>query len=303
MTGLALVLGAAVLGAQSELGWKQTNDSLALVRGAKIVWQFNYKKKEGKPYFHPLTLAGSPPLTDLRPADHPWHRAVWFSWKFINGVLYWEEDPKTGKAPGETELLAVRTTARDDSSARFDLALSYHPPGKPPVLTEDRTVEVSPPAADGAYSIDWAARFTAGDTDVALDRTPIRGEPKGVDYGGYAGLSFRLAPSLRNWKFADGEGSIEGIWKRDRWMSFGGPIENRKAATIVVLDHPESFRHPTPWYIVRGMPYFSPAVLYQSPYTLSARRSITLKYRILLQLGPLNRKVVDEQWQRFAKEK
>ena len=82
------------------------------MRGTAVVWQFNYKTEEGKPYFHPITVAGSPALTDFRPADHPWHRALWFSWKYINGVLYWEEDRKTGKAPGETELTGVKVTAR-----------------------------------------------------------------------------------------------------------------------------------------------------------------------------------------------
>ena len=181
--------------------------------------------------------------------------------------------------------------------------MSYHPPGKPAVLAEKRTLQVSPPAADGGYFIDWLSVFTAGDADVLLDRTPILGQPNGVAWGGYAGLSLRLAPALRGWQFADSEGPVNQVWKKARWMSFGGPTGKGTSASIIVLDHPKSFRHPTPWYIVRGMPYFSPAVLYQSPYTLSARRSITLKYRILLQLGPLNRKVVDEQWQRFAKEK
>ena len=58
--------------------------------------------------------------------------------------------------------------------------MKYHPPGKPAVLTEKRTLEVSPPAADGAYFIDWLGVFTAGDTDVLLDRTPILGQPNGV---------------------------------------------------------------------------------------------------------------------------
>ena len=62
------------------------------------------------------------------------------------------------------------------------------------MLTEKRTLDVSPPSADGGYFIDWLGVFTAGDADVVLDRTPILGQPNGVAYGGYAGLSLRLAP-------------------------------------------------------------------------------------------------------------
>ena len=302
MTSISLLVVAAALGAQPDLAWKQTPDSLALTRGDRVVWQFNYKTDGGKPYFHPLTVAGSPVLTDFRPADHPWHRALWFSWKYINGVLYWEEDRKTGKAPGETELTHVKVTMGDGHAAQFELALSYHPPGKPAVLTEKRTLQVSPPAGDGAYFIDWLSVFTAGDADVLLDRTPILGQAKGVAWGGYAGLSLRLAPALRDWKFADSEGPVNKIWKEARWMSFGGPTGKGTSASIIVLDHPKSFRHPTPWYLLGGMPYFSPAVLYQKPYTLPAGKSILLKYRILFQPGPVDRDAAEKQWRQFAKQ-
>ena len=194
MMSFVVLLAAAAVSAEPELAWKETPHSLALVRGEQVVWQFNYKKEDGKPYFHPVTIAGGDPVTDLRPADHFWHKAIWFSWKTINGVLYWEEDPKTGKSPGETEVVDVQATPRDDHSARFELALSYHPPGQPAVLVERRIVEVSAPTADGAYHIDWQSTFTAGEADVVLDRTPIAGEPNGVSWGGYAGLSLRLVP-------------------------------------------------------------------------------------------------------------
>jgi hypothetical protein len=302
MTSIPLLLVAAALAAEPDPVWKQTPDSLALARGDRVVWQFNYKADGGKPYFHPITVAGSPVLTDFRPADHPWHRALWFSWKYINGVLYWEEDRKTGKAPGETELTHVKVTAGDDHAAQFELALSYHPPGKPAVLTEKRTLQVSPPAADGGYFIDWLSVFTAGDADVLLDRTPIPGQANGVAWGGYAGLSLRLAPALRGWQFADSEGPVNKVWKEARWMSFGGPTGKGTSAAIIVLDHPKSFRHPTPWYLIGSMPYFSPAVLYREPYTLPARKSILLKYRIVFQPGPLDRGAAERQRQQFAKQ-
>ncbi len=299
MIPLAVLLASFSISAEPELTWKQDAASLALLRGDHVVWQAHYDK-EGKPYFHPVTIAGSEPLTDFQPADHYWHRALWFSWKSINGLVYWEEDPKTGKSPGVTEVTGVKVDSRDDHSARIELALSYHPPGKPAVLTEKRVVEVSPPSREGSYHLDWLSTFAAGDRDVVLDRTPILGEPKGVGWGGYAGLSLRLAPALRAWEFADSEGPVKDRWKRARWISFSGPLPGGKSAAIVVLDHPTSFRHPAPWYLIQEMPYFSPAVLYQSPYTLPAGQSLTLKYRILIQAGPADRDAVERQWQRFA---
>jgi len=299
MTSLMILLASAVT-AEAGLAWQETPHSLALVRGAQVVWQFNYKPEEGKPYFHPVTIDGGPPVTNLRPADHYWHRALWFSWKSINGLVYWEEDPKTGKSPGETEVVAVKATPRQDYSARFELALHYHPPGQPPVLTEQRTVTVSAPTPTGAYHIDWLSTFTAGDAAVLLDRTPIAGEPNGVSWGGYAGLSLRLAPELRPWQFSDSDGAVKEVTKQARWIAFSGPAQNGGAAAIIVLEHPRSFRHPTAWYLIQGMPYFSPAILYRSPHTLPANQSLTLQYRIMFQPTAVDREAVEREWQAFS---
>jgi len=291
---------ASVVTAEPELAWKETSHSLALMRNSQIVWQFNYKPEEGKPYFHPITIGGGDPVTDLRPADHYWHRAIWFSWKSINGLVYWEENPQTGKSPGETEVITVKAAPRDDHSAQFELVLHYHPPGRPAVLTERRLVTVSAPTAAGSYHIDWLSTFTAGDADVLLDRTPIAGEPNGVSWGGYAGLSLRLAPELRPWQFSDSEGAVKEVTKQARWIAFSGPTQGGGTAAIIVLDHPHSFRHPTPWYLIQGMPYFSPAVLYRSPHTLPAKGNLTLKYRIIFQAEAVDREAVEREWQAFA---
>jgi hypothetical protein len=302
LISLCMFLAATIMAAEPELNWKQTDSSLALMRGEQVVWKFNYKKEEGKPYFHPVTVGGSNTLTDLRPSDHYWHRALWFSWKMIDGLNYWEEDPKTGKSQGQTEVLDVKATSRPDRSARFEVTISYHPPGKAPVMTEACRIDVSAPAVGGAYAMDWVSRFTAAEADVLLDRTPIVGEPNGVGWGGYAGLSLRLAPALKQWQFADRDGVIKQTSKQAKWMSFSGPLAEGKSGSIIVLEHPSSFRHPTTWYLINNMPYFSPAVLYRGSYTLPARQSITLKYRLLFQPEAVNTEKVEQAWQSFAKE-
>ncbi|MHC4621073.1 MAG: DUF6807 family protein [Planctomycetota bacterium] len=71
--------------AKPGYSWRQTDSSIALLSSEQTVWQFNYRKQEGRPYFHPLSLTDGTELTSLRPEDHRWHRALWFSWKYING--------------------------------------------------------------------------------------------------------------------------------------------------------------------------------------------------------------------------
>ena len=76
MTSIVLLLATAAMAGGPTYCWKQTDHSLALMEKDRVVWQFNYAKADGKPYFHPLSIAGSEPLTDQRPADHPWHHGI-----------------------------------------------------------------------------------------------------------------------------------------------------------------------------------------------------------------------------------
>ena len=156
--------------------WERGPDSVALLNHDKPVWQLNFARNGGYPYFNPLNLLDSTELVWLSPPDHPHHRALWFAWKMLNGVNYWEHSADGGV----TEVSDAKVTTNPDFSARIELAVSYHPPKQPAVLTEQRTITVTPPAADGSYKIDWFATFTAGPADVDMHG--------GTAGGGYAGL-------------------------------------------------------------------------------------------------------------------
>jgi hypothetical protein len=311
MTALMLLMGELVCAAQAEpqkkpnsekpnYSWRQTDSSLALLNYGRVVWQFNFDKKQGKPYFHPVCLTDGTELTWLRPQDHPWHRALWFSWKYINGLNYWEEDPKTGLSQGRTEIMEIIATPHDNHSTQIEMTLSYHPPDKSAVLTEKRLLIVSDPSSDGKYYIDWRSTFTASEKNVLLDRTPISGEKNGQSWGGYAGLSIRMAETTRQWQFIDSEGrkgqQMHG--KKARWVDFSG-----RAAGVAIFDHPNNFRHPSPWYIAEGMPYFSPAPLFNKPYTLTAGKSLTLQYRIWIHPGRTDPDLsgLEGEWKSFLK--
>lgn len=259
---------------------KQTDKSLALVKADKVVWQLNYGDKEGKPYFHPLRLPDGSDVTDLRPADHPWHLGLWWSWKYINGVNYWEFDKKTGKYQGITEVTKTKVTKNSDLSAKVELELSYHLPKQPPVLTEQRVITIPPPDAAGSYTIDWNATFTVGEKDVKLDRTPPYKGKNGVSSGGYAGLSVRFSAEAKEWTFINSSGArgvnaVNG--KHATWVDFSG-----KSGGVAIFDLPKNLRHPSPWYCNQTLPYFSPAILYEEPLTLPAGKTLSLQYHLLV---------------------
>ncbi len=112
----------------------------------------------------------------------------------LNGVNYWEHDANGGV----TEVTDAKVSTNTDFSARVELAVSYHPVNQPPVMTERRILEVTPPAADGTYRIDWQATFIAGSADVELKG--------GTAGGGYAGLGVRISKDARDWWLINSEG-------------------------------------------------------------------------------------------------
>jgi hypothetical protein len=276
--------------------WQSDDSSTSLILGEEILWRFNYGADLAKPFFHPLSLPGLGELTWEASEDHPWHHALWFSWKYINEINYWEEDRDTGLSQGRTAWNKVERSLRKDHSARFKMQLVYHRPAEDPVLSEERIIEVSKPDNKGSYSIDWTGIFTAGNERVILDRTPIAGEDGATRAGGYAGLSVRFTKEMTAWRVIDSDGHIEKLTERirirARAVDYSGNI-GHSSAGIAILDHPNNLNSPTPWYIIRiprtPMAYFSPAVIHDQPHTMEPGEKMTLRYRIIVHPGHFDR--------------
>ncbi len=280
--------------------WLQTDTSLALCNGDKTVWRLVFDAKQPKSYFHPLATVDGEILTAFEPADHPWHRGLWWSWKFINGLNYWEEDPTTHASEGFTDLTGATVEPSDDFTAHAKLCFSYHPPGQAAIMTELRQLSIGRPNTAGQYAIDWTSEFTAGDAPVKLDRTLPLHQSGGVSYGGYAGLSLRLPPGIKGWSFRTSEGAnsaATGNGKSARWADLSG-----STAGITVFDHPGNLRHPTPWYLFEGPPlfYFSPAVLFNDPLVLAPQQKLILSYRVVIHSQAVTAEHLTSAWREFA---
>jgi hypothetical protein len=306
----SLLISAAQADDTTPWQWKQEpGQSVALTRGETVVWQFRYASDQPKPFFHPLSLPDGPVLTWNRPPDHPWHHALWFSWKFLNGVNYWEPNRSTGQPDGRTQWSNARIATNPDHTATIEMDLTYRPSDQPVVLTEKRVVEVSCPDASGRYHFDWSSTFTAGETDVEFSRTPLPGEPGGKAWGGYAGLSVRLAKELSERAAAKTDGPVDfgdGSTHRSRStaMDYNGLIDGRPVG-IAVCDHPDNVNHPSPWYAIASQPmsYFSPAVICYGSHTLPAGESFVLKYRVIVHQGRWDAAKLQQEFRRFVEDK
>lgn len=277
------------------LSWERAETSLSLRNHGKTVWRLVFDAKQAKTYFHPLASIHGEVMTAFEPADHPWHRGLWWSWKYINGVNYWEESKMTGVSDGLTRLIQVKAEPSDDFSARVEMDFNYHPPDQKPVLSEKRHLAISKPDAQGTYVIDWKSTFTAMDQVVKLDRT-VPEHLGGVSYGGYAGLSLRMAKGLEGFSFRTSHGDTStGVahGKAARWVDLAGP-----GPGITILDHPGNLRHAPPWYLhsSASMLFFSPSPLFNEPLDLAPGESITLTYQIIIHSKPMTPDQIEAQW-------
>jgi hypothetical protein len=268
--------------------WVRGDSYIARTLGDSTLWRFSYDLKGGKPYFHPVAVENGPSFTNFKPEDHPWHYALWFSWKYINHVNYWEEDRVSGQAAGATRWSPPIIDARPDGSARISMALTYAKPTGEVDLTEARVLDVSAPAADGSYWIEWTMRFKAGAEGAVLDRTPMPGEPNGVVNGGYAGLSARLAPAPVVMSVMSTEGSVTEF-RSDRSRPTAAAVagnfslDGRDLGGLAIMNDAANIADKSPWYIIdnrRDFRFICAAILAPGVRTVPANGEFTLHYRV-----------------------
>ena len=253
---------------------RTTIDGVECVKDGKRVWKFNIANRENKPFVHPLCLPDGRCVTEARAKDHPWHLGLWFCWKYINGVNYWEpRDPAAGNLfpDGMTVVKDFKITP---NGGACDVSLSmWYGPRKDPgnvLLDEERTVRFSEPDEKGGYKIRSTHVFTAR-AGVTLDcRRPV----------GYGGFSLRMDPMMRGFR-------MEGVG--------GNPDPNRniagpKGMTAVRYTDPASghgieVKMLAPlaterMYAWSDHGFVNPMPIYDGPMTLGPGDSFTLDYEI-----------------------
>ncbi len=119
--------------------WLKTDTTFALQNDDQILWQYNFNTSKGKPFFHPVATPDGVTITALSPQDHPWHLGLWHSWKFINGLNYWEYKPdRKWEYAGVTEVRDIKFDEKPGHKASISLQLEYHPEDSLGIMTESR---------------------------------------------------------------------------------------------------------------------------------------------------------------------
>jgi hypothetical protein len=274
-----------------------------------------------RPFGHPVTVASplpgsSPPeplpaLTCLAPHDHAWHAGFWFSWKFVNGVNYWEH-AADGRPEGRLGLEGPERLVATPEAVVLEATYAYLSPnprapgGYARVASETRRLTWHRPEPDGSHRLDAEIAFQApadAPGPVVLDRTPITPQ---TPWGGYAGLSWRFARGLGEVDGLDAEGRRHRAIEHQRaaWATIWGRLDGGPdlRAGVAIFDHPSNPGYPTHWRYIAdpGFTYLNPSPLLAAPIAVPPGETLRLRYRVLVYPGRADAERLAREFARFA---
>lgn len=246
------------------------------------------------PSFRLVKTIGGETITLYRPWDHPWHPGLFFSWKYINGLNFWE-----ARFHGEDNKVITDSFKPTDAETQlgFQQTLSYVTHEGKKLLKEERSVRIEK-AAEG-YLIHWQGSYTPTEGDVTLDRTE---NTEQSPWGGYAGLSCRLARNFLGPVITTDTGEYtaeEAFGKPFKWCDYSGKLDGYMEETwagITIIDHPSNIRYPSPvlTYDYKDMQFLSAGALFGEPYVITAGETLTLNYTFYVHDGKANQESINK---------
>jgi hypothetical protein len=233
-----------------------------------------------KPYCHPIRTPNGIELTADAPLDHFWHRGLWFTWKYVNGVNYWEENQEI---VGRQVTLVPPTIESTTDTVRWTSEIEWRDKKDGAEMTriaEQRRIALRL-ATNGALVMDWHIKQKPLE-NVLLDRTPFG------TWGGYGGLVVRMTQALQKQRIllSDGTETDHPTGQPYQWGGIEGKLDTGRgnAAAFVFLPSPKNRRFPEPFYgnAKAFYNFFGPAPLFHEPLPLRAGETLEHAVRVLI---------------------
>jgi len=277
------------------------------------------------PAVHPLRHhTGTGVLTNYGPFDHTWHYGLWWSWKLINGVVFWENTEL--ERQGGYAIDEHRAGEDRDGCVVIEQVARLRPHAEPDGawMVERRRLSARPnvPGADeiaGGWALDWDLHWEAL-VDCELDVQPRLSEER---WGGYMGLCYRAARSLAFDEFIFNSEQQQGgdfdMQQLDscharpaRWVAYGGKLDGlatggADVGGVALLAHEQNHDQPAPWYAWSAGPnkdsfgFVGASFLQDRAMTLRRGQSLKLRYRVIPFAGRPASGAIEAAWQAFAK--
>lgn len=244
--------------------------------------------------------------------DHPHHRSVCFGLHSANGFNTWHEvltftkkgkvDPHKAAHLGHQVHTKVSKAEASGNAATLVVESENVTPNGEVYMLQTRTVDFH--VADNGSRV----------MDIEIVLKGIQDKITIHDMKD-SGLTVRVAHSMcvdanEGGCIINSDGDANGdAWgKRVSWVDFNGPVEG-KTMGVAMLNHPDSFRYPTPWHVRNyGLFTANPFALKEvagekdsGDVNLAKGQSITLRHRIIFHAGDEKTAKIAEAWKTYAK--
>ncbi len=319
ITWTAGLTSLSVSAARFSIEHEPSGNIAILIDGELFTRYVTNDKVTNKCYFWPIIGPGGVGMTRAFPMkdipgekqDHPHHRSVCFGLQNAGGYNTWHERltfTKNGKVDesrlsglGYQVHRAVKEVSVKGNSATLVLEIDNVTPKGEVYMKQTRTVSFHV-ADDGSRVMDIDVVLTGVQEEITL-----HGKKD-------SGLSVRVAHSMcvdagEGGRIVNRAGNQDAAaWgKRDPWVDFNGPV-NGKRMGIAMLNHPDSFRHPTPWHVRNyGLFTANPFALKEvageadrGDYILRRGEHLLLKHRIIFHEGDERQAKIEEAWKAYA---
>lgn len=318
-----LVAGSPSASAASGFSIEKTPSGGAVVKlDGKFITEY-VVDQANKPYLWPLVTPDGLTMTRAYPMktiegeqhDHPHHRGICFGHESINGADSWAEkatfEEQEAKKPGSGQARIAALGAQKhreftkisaDAGKAELVALTDYVDAAGKVSGQDER-RITFQLVNGMLALDFDITFTAGTEPVTFaDKKD-------------AGFSIRVPTSMavdskQGGRIVNSEGHTDkDAWgKRAKWCDFSGPVDG-KTAGVAMLNHPTSFRFPTPWHartygLFTANPFGTKSLDKDAPdgaFTLKPGDKVTLRHRLIFHAGDEKAAKIAEAYEAYAK--
>ena len=303
-----LLFGITFAGEAAGFTVKETKSGVTLKYNGKLFTRYVIGQSN-KPFLWPVIGPTGEEMTRAYPMekregerhDHPHHRSFWFGHQGIGGFDTWHE-PASGRKTSLGSTVHRKFMKVQGGDTAVIVTRNDYVGGGKKLLADERTHTFK--VEKGQRIIDVNIIFTAEHGDCVL------GDKKD------AGFSVRIATSMdvdskKGGSIINSNGITDkAAWgRRAAWVDYHGPV-NGKTVGVAILNHPSSFRHPTPWHVrTYGLFTANPFGLKSlgqgkdGGFTLAKGKSITLRHRVIFHNGDEKAAKIAAAYKAYAEEK
>ena len=287
---------------------EKTKDGVTVKYEGKLFTRY-VVGQSNKPFMWPIIGPNGNEVTRAFPMekregerhDHPHHRSLWFGHQGIGGFDTWHE-PASGRKTNLGSTVHREFVKVQGGDTAVIVTRNDYMGGGKKLLADERTHIFK--VEKGLRILDVNITFTAEHGDCVL------GDKKD------AGFSVRIATSMdvdskKGGSIINSNGITDkAAWgKRAAWVDYHGPV-NGKTVGVAILNHPSSFRHPTPWHVrTYGLFTANPFGLKSlgqredGAFTLKKGKRITLRHRVIFHNGDEKAAKIAAAYKAYAEEK